>query len=437
MTDKGYIDREFSWLEFNDRVLDQTRGKHHPLLERLKFLAISGSNLDEFFQVRVGSLKFLLSRSLADDGQRHPADGDALAALKARVRRFYDWQYRILLEELEPALAQHDIRRLDIADLNATQLDFLKRQFEEVISSVVSPIGVTGEDEFPLLAGAPLCICVELEKSSSLLAEPEVRSADANTLLNAPSAARFVVIPLGRSLNRFWKLPSASGFHYVLLETIVAAFVGSLFPEQVVKCCVTFRVTRNADLELDELGVSDLLEEIEQLLESRKVSDCVRLEIQQSAGSSVREFLRRSLRISESDIYECPGPIDLSAMMRLSQLQGHAELKDQPWPPQPSADFVSGSDIFEVISQQDRILLHPYQSFEPVVELVRQAAADPDVLAIKQTLYRTSRNSAIVTALAEAARAGKSVTAIVELKARFDEAPTSSGLANWRRPAST
>ncbi len=151
------------------------------------------------------------------------------------------------------------------------------------------------------------------------------------------------------------------------------------------------------------------------------MSDCVRLEIQQSAGSSVREFLRRSLRISESDIYECPGPIDLSAMMRLSQLQGHAELKDQPWPPQPSADFVSGSDIFEVISQQDRILLHPYQSFEPVVELVRQAAADPDVLAIKQTLYRTSRNSAIVTALAEAARAGKSVTAIVERKVRFDE----------------
>ncbi len=417
-----YLDRELSWLEFNSRVLDQARGQEHPLLERVKFLAITASNLDEFFQVRVGSLQFLLEEWRIRGDAAVATVEQRLAELKAQVRQFTQQQYAVLLEELEPQLAEQDIRRLPVESLNESQWAYLERQFNEVITSVISPLHLEPQSPFPLLAGAPLCLCVSLRGGGTRIADAAEETPKGTAGGQPEVPARHVVISLGKSLNRLWTLPEETGFHYVLLESVVKQFVPTLFPGEEVMECTTFRVTRNADLEVDEVGGGNLLEEIEQLLEGRKVSDCIRVEVDHSASPAMQEFLREALHVEPADIYPCRGPIDLSALMRLTQIQGRGELKDEPWPPQLVPDMPAGSDLFEIIAERDRLLFHPYQTYDPVVELLQRAAADPDVLAIKQTLYRTSRNSAIVAALADAARTGKHVTAIVELKARFDEA---------------
>ncbi len=417
-----YLNRELSWLEFNRRVLNEARTEEQPLLERVKFLAITGSNLDEFFQVRVGSLKLLAAQEREHGHRGHDDLLDELQQLNGHVREFYVTQQQTLLEEIEPALSQLNIRRLSPDQLNKQQVDFLKRQFDELISSVIAPLGIDTDNDFPLLAGAPLCLCVRLKSNSLLLPSPKISAQDSTSVQVDRIGYRYAVIPLGRALNRIWTLPSESGYHFILLEDIVSMFVRDLFPDQEIVETIAFRVTRNADLELEEDGVGDLLAEVEHLLEARRISDCVRLELEAKTSRAARDFLRDSLRISEDDIFECRAPIDLSALMKLTQLQGQDLLKDEPWPPQASADFPPGADIFQTIANGDRLLFHPYQSFDPVVELLRAAANEPDVLAIKITLYRTAKNSSVVAALRDAARAGKSVTAVVELKARFDEA---------------
>jgi polyphosphate kinase len=420
--DGRYFNRELSWLEFNRRVLHEARADDQPLLERVKFLAITGSNLDEFFQVRVGSLKLQLAQKL-EQGLNDTADlRGELAALHRQVCEFYREQEQVLLNELEPALAERGIRRLPPSAWSKNQVEFIKRQFDDLIRSVVAPLGIDREGDFPMLAGAPLCLCVRLKTDAVPLTPHRLATVDASDPLDRDLGFRYAVIPLGRSLKRLWTLPSDSGYHYVLLEDVVAMFARDLFPDQEVVEAIPFRVARNADLALEEEGARDLLAEVEQLLEARRISNCVRLELDASASPETRAFLRDSLRIGDEDIIDCRGPIDVSAFMKLTQLQGHTDLKDEPWPPQDSADFPPGSDVFQVIAQRDRLLVHPYQTFDPVVRFVRAAADDPDVLAIKQTLYRTARNSAVVAALRDAARAGKAVTTIVELKARFDEA---------------
>jgi polyphosphate kinase len=281
-----------------------------------------------------------------------------------------------------------------------------------------------------MLAGAPLCVCVRLKNTSPLAPARQPTKAD-----SAPpaEASRYAIIPLSRTLNRIWKLPSESGFHYVLLEDIVAMFADEIFPDQEIEEVIAFRVTRNADLELADDGANDLLAEVEHLLEARRSSDCVRIELAVDASAATRTFLRDALSVEDRDIFACRAPISLADFIRLTQLQGHGQLKDEPWPPHPSPDFPPGADLFETIAAADRMLFHPYQTFDPVVEFVRVAANDPDVLSIKQTLYRTAKNSSIVAALADAARQGKSVTAIVELKARFDEARN----INWAKQLET
>ncbi len=419
---KEYSNRELSWLEFNRRVLNEARVEEQPLLERVKFLAITGSNLDEFFQVRVGSLKLLAAQEREQGHSGHEDLLDELRVLNERVREFYQAQEETLLNEIEPALLKLNIRRLAPDQLSKQQIDFLKRQFDELISSVIAPLGIDADNDFPLLAGAPLCLCVRLKTNAQLLTSPKISAHDAASVPVDRIGFRYAVIPLGRALTRIWTLPSESGYHFVLLEDIVSMFVRDLFPDQEIIEAIAFRVTRNADLEFEEDGVGDLLAEVEHLLEARRISDCVRLELEAKTNPVTREFLRESLRISQDDIFGCRAPIDLSALMKLTQLQGHDALKDEPWSPQASADFPPGADFFQTIANGDKLLFHPYQSFDPVVEMLRAAADDPDVLAIKITLYRTAKNSSIVAALRDAARAGKSVTAVVELKARFDEA---------------
>jgi polyphosphate kinase len=410
-----YLNRELSWLEFNQGVLDEAHDAGVPLLERLKFLAISASNLDEFFMVRVGGLKLL------EHQKNPPADPagmtvrEQLDAITARVHRMATDQYRCFLEELEPQLAQAGVRRLNVSELNERQKQTVTQLFNDEVSSVLTPMAVDESSEFPLLPHQMLHVAVRLAPNEG------------------GSGSRFAIIPLGRSLGRLVTLPSDRGYCYMLLEDVVAPNVERFFPGETVLHCAPFRITRNADIAVRDDLVHNLLTEIEELLDERKLGNCVRLEIAATADAETVAFLRDALGVAEDEIYALPGPLDLAGLMRLSDLQGFDNLKYDPWPPRISPDVDLGAGMFNVIARRDILLLHPYDSFEPVVRLLEEAAEDPDVLAIKQTLYRTSRNSPIVAALERAAERGKYVTAVIELRARFDEARNIEWARNLER----
>ncbi|GAB4155044.1 MAG: polyphosphate kinase 1 [Planctomycetaceae bacterium] len=404
-----YINRELSWLEFNQRVLDEGRDPTVPILERLKFLAITSSNLDEFFMVRVGGLQLLAERSGSRTDPVGMTAAEQLAAISQRTHRMTADQYRCYLDEIEPALDEAGIRRLRIGELSERQTNALQRIFDEELFGILTPMVVEQDETFPLLAHDSLNLFIRLKLKND---DPDDSHED----------SRFVVIPFGPSASRFLRLPSDGGYEYILLEDAVAANIESFFPGEEIIECVPFRITRNADLALRDDFTADVLAEMEQVLRARKESACVRLEIVDAVTTRSLEFLRSTLDVREENIYALPGPLDLSAYFRLTGLPGFESLRYEDWPPQTPPRLDPSSSMFEVIREGDVLLCHPYESFDPVVRLIEEAASDSDVLAIKQTLYRTSRNSPIVKALMRAAENGKSVAVIVELKARFDEA---------------
>jgi polyphosphate kinase len=406
-----YINRELSWLEFNQRVLDEARNPGVALLERLKFLAITASNLDEFFMVRVGGLQMLCKEGSTKTDPAGMTPGEQMRAVSQRAHRMTDDQYAAYCDELEPSLAAAGLRRRSSDALTKRQFRVSEQVFDSEVYAVLSPMAVIREQDFPLLINRMLNICVRLEGNG-----------DGDEQSTLPRGSRFAVIPLGRALNRFVTLPSEGGYDYMLLEDVIAMFIERFFPGEKVLECVPFRITRNADMSVREDMAADLLEAMEDILDARKLSDCIRLEIAGHATPVVLDFLTTILDIKEDDVYAVPGPLDLSAFMRLTDIKGFDALRNPSWPPQASPDVDPKTSLFDVLSRRDVLLVHPFDSFEPVVRLVEEAAADPDVLAIKQILYRTSRNSPIVAALKRAAQNGKHVTALVELKARFDEA---------------
>jgi polyphosphate kinase len=399
-----YINRELSWLEFNQRVLDEARDAATPRLSRLMFLAITGSNLDEFFMVRVGGLQLLDQQGSTKADASGMSPQQQLASISARTHRMMLEQYTCYLNELEPALADAGIRRVRPAELTGQQSKSIAQVFENRIYPVLTPMAVSGRDDFPLLINQTLNVCVQLEA---------VAEGD---------GPRFAVIPFGPSSSRFITLPSEGGYEYMLLEDAVEMFADRFFPGEQIVECVAFRITRNADLAVREDLASDLLMEMEHLLDARTAGDCVRLEVGDGVTPQTLGFLTDTLEVDEVNVYAAPGPVDLGAFMQLSDLPGFDNLRYEPWPPQASPDVDPTGDIFSTIARDDVLLYHPYDSFDPVLRLLEEAAVDPDVLAIKQTLYRTSRNSPVVAALRQAAERGKYVTVIVELKARFDEA---------------
>jgi polyphosphate kinase len=399
-----FINRELSWLEFNQRVLDEATDEANPLLERLKFLAITGSNLDEFFMVRVGGLQQLRKQGSV---KRDPAKLTPLQQLEAVSERTHQMmrdQYACFLDQLEPGLAKSGLKRITLSGLSGRQKKAAQRVFEEEIFAVYTPMAVHAPEEFPLVGNRTLNIGVVLAPAAE--GEPP----------------RFALLPFGQAANRFLTLPSDGGYEYILLEDVVRLFIDRFFPGERVLEVAPFRLTRNADLSVREDMAADLLEEMEEVLEARKESDCVRLEVSDEASPTLLDFLRQSLGVDDGSIYRARGPLDLSACMRLTGLAGFEKLKYENWPPRRSPDVDPKSPMFEVLRAKDILLGLPYESFEPVVRLIEEAAGDPDVLAVKIILYRTSRNSPIVAALRRAAEQGKHVTAIVELKARFDEA---------------
>lgn len=403
--DARYFSRELSWLEFNQRVMELAADAEQPLLERLKFLAITGSNLDEFCMVRIGSLKMQAEQNPRATDLTGRNVLQQIRAVLARSRKLQGDQYAILHDQLEPALGEIGIQRIDLHAAGERHQQAADGFVESDALPVLSPQIIDPEKPFPLLPGLQVHLGVRLEPT-------EKKGVPWD----------YGVIPLGRVLSRIVSLPSESGYSYALLEDVVRESVDQFFPGRVVAECVPIRLTRNADVELREDSAADLMAGMGEVLENRKASSVVRLEVAAGASAMIKEFLRPLLELEVEDVVEVAGPLDLTYLFQLSSLQGFDAHRDPGWPPQGHPLIDPRESMFENISRQDLLMVHPYQRFDPVVRLIEEAAADPDVLAIKQVLYRTSRRSAIVAALMRAAERGKYVTAVVELKARFDEA---------------
>jgi polyphosphate kinase len=404
-TDAPYINRELSWLEFNQRVLDEARCDSVPLLERVKFLAINASNLDEFFMVRVGGLRILLSQGVRRPDPAGLSPSRQLRLISERVHRMVADQYECLLRRIDPQLASHGIIRVGPADLSDLEKRALETRFFQEIQPVVSPMAVGGRRRFPLLRNLGLHLLVRLSPLSPGSRRP-----------------RYALIPIDLAMERLISLSDQDVFRYILLEDVVRLFIAELFPGETIAECVAFRITRNADMSVDEEGAMDLLSGMERVLLARRKSECVRLEIERGATKLVQGFLQKALGISEAETYHVPGPVDPSALMKLLAVDGFDKLRYPEWEPRESPLVDPQKSIFDILSQRDILLAHPYESFDPVLKLIQEAAEDEQVVAIKITLYRTSRHSPVVEALRLAAQKQKYVTALVELKARFDEA---------------
>jgi polyphosphate kinase len=399
-----FVNRELSWLEFNQRVLDEACDPSVPLLEQLRFLAITASNLDEFFMVRVGSLLTAIRSGDMSNDPSGMSPLEQINAISQRTRKMVTDQYRIYLEELEPHLSEAGIRRRRAAELNERQIDFVDTVFQEQIQAVLTPIAVHDPTRFPLLFGRTVNVAVQMKGRSDT--EP----------------FRFAVIPFGRFDLRYITLPSAGGYEFILTEDAIALLVDRFFPGEEIVATVPFRVTRNADLSVSDDDGADLLAEMEDVLDYRKDSFCTRLEVSDQVTRQILEFLRSLLRVGERDIYLVPGPVGLSDLMQLSSVSGFDQHLYPSWTPCESPKINPSESMFDTMKAHDVLLFHPYEGIDPVLRLMNEASEDRDVVAIKQTLYRTSRNSPVVRALIRAAENGKNVTVIVELKARFDEA---------------
>jgi len=402
-----YIHRELSQLQFNIRVLDQALDERTPLLERLKFLLIFSANMDEFFEIRVAGLK----GQIALDHEMIGPDGippkRALAEISEIAHRQIARQYAILNERILPELATQGIRIVRRTQWTHKQKLWVRRYFREEVAPLVTPIGLDPTHPFPLLVNKSLNFIVRLDGVDAFGRD-----------------SGLAIVPAPRVLPRLIRLPleiCEDGDNYVLLSSIIHAHAEELFPGMAVLGCYQFRLTRNADLTLDPEDVEDLALALRGELYSRRFGDAVRLEVADNCPKELTDYLLRQFGLAESELYEVNGPVNLARLFRIANNVSYPKLQYPPFTPSLPRTLQHAEDLFEVIRKQDVLLLHPYESFAPVVDLLRQAAKDPQVLAIKQTLYRTNANSEIVDALVDAARAGKEVTAVVELRARFDE----------------
>jgi len=398
-----YISRELSWLEFNDRVLREGVSDTVALMERLKFLAIVSSNLDEFFMIRVAGLKQQVDARVTARDISGLTPQKQLEQISLRAHRMVQDQsagIRMALGEL----AGKGIHVLHVRDLAPDQQRFLASYFAAEILPVLTPLAVGELDPFPALPSMALHLALALSGPG----EQEER-------------VKLAVVPIPRNLPRFITIPPAEGVQLVPLEDIVAHHVGQLLPGLKVSATAVFRVTRDADVSVDEDNAGDLLQVMEEAVRTRRRRGVVRLEVSTGADEQIRKWLMEWCKATDEDVYEIDGLLDASALMEIAHRPGSESLKQPDWAPQTPRDLVGQQDLWQALQNHDVLLFHPYESFEPVVRLIEQAADDPKVLAIKQTLYRTSGRSPIIAALVRAAEAGKEVTVLVELKARFDE----------------
>ena len=403
-----YINRELSLLAFNQRVLAQAMDVQTPLLERLRFLTICVSNLDEFFEIRVAGTKQQIAFDLPQVGPDGLSSMECLRRINTTARWLVAEQYRVLNEELLPALAEEGIRVLRRSNWTKRQRRWVKRYFTSEVLPVLTPMGIDPAHPFPRVLNKGLNFLIEVEGKDAFDRDSGV-----------------AVIQVPRSLPRLSRLPaglSKSEHAFVMLSSIIHEHVEELFPGMQVKGCFQFRVTRNSDLWVDEEEVENLLQALKGELPSRRYGDAVRLEVADTCPAHMAEFLLENVGLREEDLYRVNGPVNLHRLETIYELVDRPDLKYAPFVPGTGRRLKHATDLFEVIRRGDVLLHHPFESFTPVVQLIQQAAADPSVLAIKQTVYRTDEGSPMIEALMDAARAGKEVTAVVELRARFDEA---------------
>ena len=420
-TKTNIIDRELSWLDFNARVLEEAYEKENPLMERMRFLAITASNLDEFMMVRVAGVM-----DVAESGRKKLYSSgltpqELLPMLDKKIRDFVDRQYSCLSRSILPQLEKAGIRFVRVSDLTPEQLVHIDAYFDKVLFPVLTPMAVDRSRPFPRLANKSLNIVVHLREKQENEPKPKKKGKKSD------DREAFAVVQVPSILPRFLELPEvkledgSKQRSFVLLEDIIIRHMASLFELHEIVSCSLFRLTRDSDLSIDEES-DDFLAEIKASIKKRKSGRPVRLEVHTSCDPDSLAFLEEMLPIEEGKVIKVPGPLDLTLFSKFASIPGSAVMSYEPIVPVPvPADFVGYEDIFSAIRAHDCMVHHPYESFDVVVNFVRAAAEDPDVLAIKQTLYRVSGNSPIVAALEKAAENGKQVTVLVELKARFDE----------------
>jgi polyphosphate kinase len=401
-----YINRELSWLAFNRRVLEEAQDDSQPLLERLRFLGIVSSNLDEFFEVRVAGIKQQIEAGSDDTGPDGMSPRQTFDAIRQDVLKLTGDQSELWHHELRPALAEHGVHLHEFNTLGPQDREWTSRYFHDEVFPVLTPLAVDASHPFPQLQN----------KSHNLFLR--LRRVERRT------ESLHAVVQIPRVLPRLVRIPhpNAGEWHYILIQNLIQAHIHDLFPGMEVEQAYGFRITRNSDLYIDDEEAENLLRTIEDELRKRARGNAVRLEMEHTCPTDLREALLEILHLTEDDLYLVNGPLNFLHLMPLTSLESLATLRDKPYVPVVSALLPPGCDYFEIMRRQDILLHHPYESFSSVVEFLKSAADDPHVLAIKMTLYRTSGDSPIVSSLIHAAEHGKQVTVLVELRARFDEA---------------
>ena len=401
-----YTNRECSWLSFNSRILGEARDKTLPMLERLKFLSITSSNLDEFFMIRVASLKDMVHAKYTKKDIAGMTAQEQLQLIAEKAHELVHQQYNTYNRSLLPLMKQNGLELVtEHEKLTPEQAAFADRYFEENIYPVLTPMAMDSSRPFPLIRNKTLNIGALISKKGE------------------KSKSEFATVQVPSVLPRIIRLPDSpeGTVTLILLEELIERNIDKLFLNYNVVCAHPYRIMRNADLSIDEEDAADLLKEIQKQLKKRQWGEVIRLEIEDKMDSKLLKILKQEFQVKEDDIYKISGPLDLTFLMKLYGIEGMDQHRVQTYRPQPVPGMNEEEDIFTQIRRKDILLHHPYMTFDPVVQFVKQAAADSDVLAIKQTLYRVSGNSPIVSALAQAAENGKQVSVLVELKARFDE----------------
>lgn len=404
-----YINRELSWMEFNYRVLAEARDKSIPLLERAKFLSITASNLDEFVMVRVASLKDMVHAGYTKKDIAGMKPSEQLENISKKEHELVSLQYSTYKRALEPLFLDNGIRIIDShEELNKKQAEYVDKIFEEDIYPVLTPMAVDSSRPFPLIRNKTLNLAALIEHKKG------------------GEDLEFATVQVPSVLPRMLQIPTELSdgeekVTIILLEEVIERNIDKLFLNYNVICAHPFRIMRNADLSIDEDEAADLLKEIQKQLKKRQWGQAIKLEYEDKMDKRLLKILKKELDISEDDMYGISGPLDLTFLMKLSGLEGFDELRYKKYVPQQVPELNHEEDIFTQIRRHDILLHHPYQTFDPVVDFIKQASVDPKVLAIKQTLYRVSGNSPIIASLEQAAENGKQVTVLVELKARFDE----------------
>ncbi len=403
---KYYVNREISWVQFDHRVLNEAKNKRVPLFERLKFMSIVSSNLDEFFMVRVASLIDMIHADYDKKDIAGMKPKKQLEALLEEIQLLTTEQYNAFNRSLIPAL--RDRASLEIVrhheDLEPFETNFVDKYFRETVYPVLTPMAVDSSRPFPLIRNKTLNIGAMVRKKGG------------------DGELEFATVQVPAVLDRLVPLPGRGDVQRViLLEEVIERNISKLFLHYDIVCAHPYRITRNGDFTIQEDEAEDLLKEIEKQVKKRQRGDAIRLEVEDEMDKRLLKFLRKELKVDDNAVFKIDGPLDLTLCMKIYGMEGYEEFREKPHIPAPVPEFENGADIFDTIGKGDVMMHHPYQSFKPVVDFIRQAAVDPKVLAIKQTLYRVSGNSPIIAALEQAAQNDKQVTVLVELKARFDE----------------